>query len=164
MKTLLSLTIAFILSGCDVFDSPFYLTEHKELCSRDNGMFCVNTEPLGNEQPTSRYAYDILNEMLLNFTYFDNNSWIYNDNIYEELVGDCEDIASTMAQHMVNDGVDPKYLYFGYIYNNEGNHLFLMVDTIDKGVVYLYYFSGEVAYHMPLNDVGVYKWREGNIK
>ena len=134
-------------------------------------MFCVNTESTGDIQPTLAYTMNVLKEMNSNFKYTYNDKWIYNNNIHEQLNGDCEDIASTMIAHMVDDGIDKKYLHLVYRKTSETEaHMFLAVDTIDEGLRHLDYANSgypiepQINFHMRMDNVGIYKWVKGNIK
>ena len=146
--------------------------EHVELCkTKPKSIFCESSPNIGDIHPTREYALYILAEMNRNFKYKVDNTWHYNDTVYEYLKGDCEDIASTMAKHMINDGVDKKYLSIVYreLENNYG-HVFLAVDTIDAGLLHLDYANSgypiepRINFHMRMDDVGIYKWVKGNIK
>ena len=182
MKILILLS--FFLIGCsdnthwgnepfvEMDSSSMINGEQTVLCERKpESIFCSSTDSTGDIQPTSEYARDILLEMNSNFKYKADSTWHYNDNVHEYLKGDCEDIASTMAKHMIEDGVGPKYLHLAYrkISETEG-HLFLAVDTIDRGMLHLDYSNSgypiepKINFHMRMDDVGVHKWVKGNIQ
>lgn len=184
MKKLL-LIFALLLGGCDWGepiwgDLPFiemeqntmWIVEHQELCDRQpDSAFCQNSPSIGDIQPTRAYALEVLYEMNSNFKYCVNDSWIYNQTAHEDLCGDCEDIASTMEQHMENDGIGKEYLYLVYRKLSEtSGHMFLAVDTIDAGLLHLDYANSgypiepQINFHMPMTDVGVHKWIKGNIR
>lgn len=179
------LLLLLILSGCksnitdyrdvDFIDkntSSIYSIEHSELCARKkDSIFCVNSESIGDIKPTKKYALNILKTMNNNFTYTNNEKWIYNNTVYEHLNGDCEDIVSTMIQHMIDDGIDKKYLFIAFRYlENNTSHVFLAIDTIDGGMLHLDYGNSgypiepNINFHMRMDDVGIYKWIKGNIK
>jgi len=185
MKYIKALVVLILLTGCfkneTIWgDVPFIkmeqetivLTEHIELCKiNPNSIFCRTTKDIGDIRPTKQYTLEVLHEMNNNFKYTANSIWIYNNNIYEYLKGDCEDIASTMAQHMVNEGVATKYLSLVYRkISNTSAHIFLAVDTVDAGLLHLDYDNSgypiepEINYHMVLSNAGVNKWIKGNIK
>jgi predicted transglutaminase-like cysteine proteinase len=105
------------------------------------------------------------------FKYYSDSIWHYNQSVYEYLKGDCEDIASTMAQHMINEGIGKEYLYLVYRKTSETTaHMFLAVDTSDKGLLHLDYdnsgypIEDEINFHLALDNVGVYSWVKGNIR
>lgn len=180
--SMLSILISII--GCNKYtdyrDIPFvkdnidsiYSPEHIELCSNNPcSIFCTNSASIGDIHPTKEYVISVLEEMNSNFTYKIDSTWHYNDSIYEHLKGDCEDITSTMIQHMVNDGVDKKHLYIAFRFLDDNNsHVFLAVDTIDSGLLHLDYANSgypieeNINFHMKMTDVGIYKWIKGNIK
>jgi len=146
--------------------------EHIELCERKpSSMFCKTVTSIGDIQPTKEYTIRVLKEMNSNFKYVVNFRWAYNTSIYEHLEGDCEDIASTMAYYMINDGIDTKYLHLAYrkISDTEA-HLFLAVDTIDAGLLHVDYSNSgypiepRINFHMRMDNPGVDKWVKGNIK
>lgn len=177
--------VALLLVGCGnnttiYGDLPFieiesdniYAIEHIELCERKpESIFCKQSPSIGDIRPSRKYTLEILREMNSNFTYTSNDVWIYNDTVYEDLRGDCEDIASTMAKHMIDDGIGKEWLYLAYRKISETEaHLFLAVDTIDAGLLHLDYANSgypiepRINFHMKMTDPGVYKWIKGNIK
>ena len=180
----LSLIFIFIIIGCteqtNWRDKPFsemdanniIVSEQKKLCEiKPDSIFCKKFIAIGDIKPTQEYAISILKEMNSNFKYKSDNTWHYNDNIYEYLKGDCEDIASTMAKHMIEDGIDPKYLHLVFRkIENEQDHIFLAVDTEDAGLLHLDYINSgypiepRINFHMRMDNPGVYKWVKGNIR
>ena len=174
---------ALILVGCgeteinygslpfiEMEQSTITISEQKELCKmKPESIFCTTTEDVGDVQPNSTYALYVLRLMNQNFKYYADDYWHYNQSISERLKGDCEDIASTMAQHMINDGVGTQYLYLVYRRTSETTaHMFLAVDTSDKGLLHLDYANSgypiepQINYHLPLDNVSV--WIKGNIQ
>ena len=156
----------------DMEETSMYFSEHKELCERiPDSIFCKNFTPIGDIEPTREYALQILQEMNSNFKYESDDTWHYNDTVYEYLRGDCEDIASTMAKHMIDDGIAPQSLALVYrkISDTEA-HLFLAVKTSDAGILHLdyansgYQIEPNINFHMIMSDVGVNKWIKGNIE
>ena len=104
-----------------------------------------------------------------NFTYIADDTWHYNQSVESLLRGDCEDIASTMAQHMINEGIGTQYLYLVYRKTSETTaHMFLAVDTSDEGLLHLDYANSgypiedNINFYLPLDDVSV--WVKGNIR
>ena len=148
------------------------LGEHTALCKkRPTSIFCKNSISVGDIIPTREYALNVLKEMNLNFKYKENDSWIYNNTVYEYLKGDCEDIASTMAKHMIDDGIGKEYLYLVYRLTGEKTaHMFLAVDTLDAGLLHLDYSNSgykiepKINFYLPMTNVGIYSWIKGNIK
>lgn len=148
------------------------LSEHINLCAHNpNSIFCTTTDSIGDTYPTKEYALSILKEMNLNFKYKNDSTWHYNSSIYEYLIGDCEDIASTMAKHMIDDGIDTKYLHLAFRkISKDEYHIFLAVDTSDAGMLHLdyansgYQIEPRINFHMRMDNVGVDKWVKGNIK
>lgn len=183
MKTITAILLMLLLAGCkqtnwgalpfvEMNATKMVNGEHIELCrAKPNSVFCKNSPSIGDIQPTREYALDVLRKMNKNFKYKVDNTWNYNDTVHEYLKGDCEDIASTMAKHMIDDGIDKKYLAIAYreIENNYG-HVFLVVQTSDEGRLHLDYENSgyplepRINFHMRMDDVGIHKWIKGNIK
>lgn len=163
-------TLLFAFSGCKENDG-LIMEEQVELCKKKpSSIFCTTPETIGNIEPTKEYAMEVLRTMNKNYTPKLNDSWIYNDNVYEELVGDCEDIASTMAAHMINDGIDTKYLSLAYkTKDGKNGHIFLAVETSGSGILHLDYINSgypieaNINFHMRMNSTGVSKWVKGNV-
>jgi predicted transglutaminase-like cysteine proteinase len=149
--------------------STIVLSEQTELCEKvPESVFCTDTKDIGYEQPSYDYAIEVLKEMNANFTYVADDTWHYNQTVSEHLRGDCEDIASTMAMHMINDGIGKEYLYLVYRKTSETTaHIFLAVNTYDVGLIHLDYGNSgypiepQINFHLPLDDVSV--WIKGNI-
>ena len=185
VKTFLIALAVILLHGCSTEDvvwgnKPFVemeqetivISEQVELCkSKPDSIFCKTAPTIGDIKPTLDYTLEILKEMNNNFTYTADDTWHYNDNVYEYLKGDCEDIASTMAMQFYNDGVDTQHLYLVYrrISDTEA-HLFLAVDTVDGGLRHLDYANSgypieeNINYYMALDNAGINKWIKGNIR
>lgn len=184
IKKIILLTLSiFLLNGCkpltdyrnvsyiEMEVSTVKIKEHVDLCNRKpNSMFCTNHPSIGDIQPTKAYAMEILLEMNSHFDYKADDYWKYNDNVYEYLEGDCEDIASTMATHMINDGIDKKYLSIAFRKIDDTTyHVFLAVQTSDAGILHLDYSNSgypiepRINFHMKMTDVGIDKWVKGNI-
>lgn len=184
MKIIIATAILLLMVGCkkqtdyrnvefiEMNQTRMVSQEHIELCERKpESIFCVNSPSTGDIQPTKEYAMKILLEMNSNFEYTHNDKWIYNDTVHEYLEGDCEDITSTMAKHMIDDGIGKKYLSLAYRLTSEKTaHLFLAVETSDAGILHLDYSNSgypieeRINFHMKMTDVGLYKWIKGNIK
>ncbi len=175
------LLLVFLLIGCGEEqvvwgDLPFIemeqdtiiLSEQTELCKiKPDSVFCVNSPSIGDIRPTKEYTLKVLYEINRNFNYVSNDTWIYNDTVYEHLSGDCEDIASTMAKHMIDDGIDKEWLYLVYRKTSVTEaHMFLAVDTND-GILHLdyansgYIIEDQINFHLPMTDVS--RWIKGNI-
>ena len=174
----------FLLIGCgekenivwgylpfiEMDQSHVVLKEQTQLC-KDNpeSIFCSTTCGVGHDKPTSEYTLGVLREMNSNFTYIADDTWHYNQSVESLLRGDCEDIASTMAQHMINEGIGTQYLYLVYRKTSETTaHMFLAVDTSDEGLLHLDYANSgypiedNINFYLPLDDVSV--WVKGNIR
>lgn len=156
----------------EMSEDNIYLKEHLELCNiKPNSEFCIKSESIGDIQPTREYVISVLKEMNSNFKYSVDDTWHYNDTIYEYLIGDCEDIASTMSKYMIDEGIDKKYLFLAYRKISETEaHVFLAVETSDAGLLHLDYANSgypiepQINFHMRLDNAGVYNWVKGNIK
>jgi len=176
--------VALLLTGCQLenktYNTPFIemnatnidMKEHKDFCIKNTGdMFCKNAPSVGDIKPSKKYAVNIANIMKLNNKYQVSNEWHHNTTVYEELIGDCEDTAMTIINHMVNEGIDKKYLYLVYRLTSETTaHMFVAVDT-DEGLLHIDLGNGNgkpleenINFYMPMTDVGVNKWIKGNIK
>lgn len=182
LNVISGLLITLILVGCNketIADKPFVdmnstaisINEQVKMCSLNpESIFCTTTSSVGDIQPTRKYAIETLIEMNSNFKYQIDDVWKYNYTVYEDLVGDCEDIASTMAQHMVNDGIDKKYLHLAFRKIEDGTfHVFLAVNTVDAGMLHLDYSNSgypieRINFHMRMDDAGVDKWVKGDIR
>ena len=182
MLRMISILSVLLLVGCnketigdkpciEMQDTELLISEQVKMCELNpTSIFCTTTPSVGDIQPTKKYALETLCEMNSNFTYKIDDTWHYNQTVFEELEGDCENIASTMAQDMVNDGIDKKYLHLALRKLDDGEfHLFLAVDTVDAGMLHLdYYESGypieRINFHMRLDDAGVDKWIKGDIQ
>lgn len=155
----------------DMNETAIRIPEQVTLCDNNTeSIFCTTPLAISDIQPTKEYAIKVINDMSLNFTYSVDKEWQYNDTVYEALTGDCEDLASTMAKHMIEDGVDPKYLCLVYLKTSETtSHIFLAVQTSDAGILHLDYkdsgypIEPNINFHMKMDNTGVDKWVKGNI-
>ena len=73
-----------------------------------------------------------------------------------------------MAQHMINEGIGKEWLYLVYRLTSESEaHMFLAVDTEDRGLLHLDYANSgypiepQINFHLPMTNVN--KWIKGNI-
>lgn len=170
------------LSGCDwgkvkTYDTPYvednlsflYFPEHKDMCNeKPESMFCINSPSIGTIKPTGDYCRNIVRNM--NTEYEVSRHWHYTETIYEFQIRDCEDEAMTMIHHMVDEGIDKKYLFMVYqLTAPDAAHIFIGVDTTE-GLMHMD-MNTEVApiedkinWHMPMTNVGTTKWVKGNIK
>ena len=150
--------------------SYIYLDEQRELCKeKPESIFCATADSIGHEKPSSEYVLGILRTMNLNFTYKEDDTWHYNDSVAVRLRGDCEDISSTMAKYLYLKGIGLEYMYLGYRLTSETSaHIFLIVNTWDKGLLHLDYANSgypledNINFYLPLADVSV--WVKGNIQ
>ena len=180
IKYLFMLTFVFI--GCntstkttqDTFiddnRTAIVFSQHIDMCNKTpNDMFCVTTESLWDVQPTKEYALNLAVIMYENTEYNATREWYHNDDVHQELVGDCEDIAMTIIAHMVHDGTNTKYLQLGYELTSETTaHIFVIVDSIDYGKIHIDYPNsgyavGRYNWYMDMNDTSTLKWKDGNI-
>lgn len=183
IKKILSILLLFLI-GCsqgepnygaypfiEMEEETIVIGEHYDMCNNNpTSIFCKKSDSIGDIKPTKVYVIKTLTDMNSNFSYKEDNSWHYNQTVYEDLSGDCEDIASTMAQHMINDGIDKQYLHLAFrkLGDNE-YHIFLAVDTSDAGILHVdygnsgYSIEPKINFHMRMDNPGVYKWVKGNI-
>ena len=183
LKILALTIIPFFFNGCEFEkvwgDVPFYpmeqsniiLGEQVSLCKKTpDSIFCINVPAIGDIEPTREYSLSILREMNRNFKYKADDTWHYHQTVHEYLKGDCEDIASTMAQHMINDGIDPSCLAMVYRKTGENSaHHFLAVKTDGKWYHFDYGNSGyliepNINFYMKMDNVGIHNWVKGNIR
>lgn len=184
MKSLLLLSI-LLLSGCDwgkvqTYNLPFiedgytffYPTNQKIMCDNmPNSIFCKDSLTIGDIQPTRDYVLNLVRTLDKNADYKVTDEWYYNHTVYEYLLGDCEDETMTLGKHMIDDGIDKKYLHLvWYLTSETSSHLFLAVDTIDAGMLHVDINTGaepiepQINWHMRMDNAGIYKWIKGNIK
>lgn len=148
------------------------MTEHVDMCIElPKSIFCVNSDSIGDVHPTKQYVMGLALELADNSIYKATVEWYYNDTVYEDLEGDCEDTTMTLIQHMVDEGVDKKHLSLAYQLTGAGDtaHMFVAVNTVDFGMIHLDYPSSgypieRINYHMKMTDVGIDKWEKGDIK
>ena len=136
-----------------------------------DSIFCKTTETVGDIQRTRAYARTVAIKLSKNHTFKNTYDWYYNDTVYWELEGDCEDVAMTLCKHMVDNGADIKHLYLAYKLTDGGAsaHVFLAVDTVDNGIIHIDgansgYAIERINWYMPLSNAGVNEWIKGNIK
>ena len=180
-KILLILVVLFV--GCkeDLSYGTPYIEDnmtnivfkgHIDMCyERPTSIFCEDSVLTGDTRPTMAYAVSIANRLDDNTRYEISDNWHYNYTVDEYLIGDCEDVAMTIVQHMVDEGIDKKYLSLVYrLISTTEAHMFVAVDTIDKGLIHIDYADSgkaieeEINFHMPIDNVGVYRWIKGNIR
>ena len=150
--------------------SSLVMGGHVDMCNElPESIFCIESPSVGDIQPTKAYAVELANILFIHTDYVVTNEWYYNYTVYEDLRGDCEDVAMTIVQHMVDEGIDKKYLHLVWYKTEEGSHLFVAVDTVDAGLIHIdYQDSGgpiepEINWHMRMDNPGVDKWVKGNI-
>lgn len=182
-KFVLLLVLSLLLTGC--YSSIKYgylsyvedninklvLSNHKTFCEENpEDMFCKNDISIGDIQPTQAYALGLAKTMFNNTSYKVTDRWYHNKTVYEHLTGDCEDVAMTIVNHMIDDGIDRKYIVLVYRMTSETTaHMFVAVNTIDAGWIHIDYensgypLEDRINHHMLMTDVGVYKWIKGNI-
>ena len=173
MKILLTLLLLLVnVKSYDFveYDNDFFhLPGHLLMCyNNPTSIFCENFESAGKIRPTRDYAINVAND--LNLNYLDTLDWYYNNNIHDELIGDCEDVAMTIINHMISDGIDKKFLHLVYLitFNGDSAHVFVAVDTIDSGIIHIDYpGSGypieQINYHMRMDNSGTFNWIKGNM-
>ncbi len=182
MKYLFVIFISMMLIGCyevESYNTPFVNDNIEkiafkgqiEMCKeKPNSIFCENTPTIGDIKPTQRYSILLANELDTNTYYKVSDSWHYNETIYNYLIGDCEDVAMTLINHMVEDGIDKKYLYLVYrLVGDHEAHMFVAVDT-EVGLIHLDYKNSgkpieeQINHYMPMSNAGVNNWIKGNIR
>ena len=187
-KLILLVSLSLVFIGCDgtgsedpipqqavntyVDDNYTMLVfkEHSIMCfNKPYSIFCINSPSTGDIQPTKEYVMGITNELASNQTYTNTIPWYYNNTVYEDLEGDCEDTAMTLVKHMVDDGIDKKYLSLAYQLTSETTaHIFVAVDTVDYGMIHIDYRNSgytieRINWHMLMTNVGISKWVKGDI-
>lgn len=148
------------------------LKGHRTLCNElPESEFCWSDDSISDIQPTQQYCINLAKGLDTNLKYVVTDEWYYNHTIYQRLVGDCEDVAMTLAKHMIDDGIDKKHIVMVYRLTGETSaHIFLAINTSDAGWIHLDYANSggllepQINHHMLLTDAGVYKWIKGNIK
>lgn len=150
--------------------TSLYFYGHKDLCEREpNDIFCQVEPTIGDLQPTSDYIMEMLvaHSHWYKYTSESKDHWKYNYSIHEYLAGDCEDKMMTMIHHMINDGIDRKYIKMAATYNpNKNYHVFALANTSDRGWVRFDYWRngvrdmGLVNWTMPINNIGVKNWEK----
>ncbi len=183
MFKIIIIALILLLQGCDgtpTYNTPFievkqdtaYMTDYYNFCDESpDDMFCKNQPSIGDIKPTRKYAVSVSNTMKLNNEYIVTDEWYHNQTVHEELIGDCEDTAMTIIAHMVNEGMDKKYLYLVCRMTSETTaHMFVAVKT-DEGMIHIDAEEGNgkpleenINFYMPMTDVGVNKWIKGNIQ
>lgn len=181
MKIISFAFLLFLLIGCK--ETPTYATEfiddnwtkirHSDqvyMCNQlPDSIFCQNSPTTGDIQPTEKYVKNIVSKLKPNTKYVVSDNWHYTETVYEYQERDCEDEAMTMVHHMVDDGIDKKYLFLVYILMpNNTAHVFVGVDTVDKGLLHMDLsivtpIEPKINWHMRMDDAGVEKWVKGNI-
>ena len=145
---------------------------HIDMCYEiPTSIFCEDSPSVGDTRPTMAYAVTIANRLDNNTRYEISDNWHYNYTVDEYLIGDCEDVAMTIIQHMVDEGIDKKHLHLVYrLVSTTEAHMFVAVDTIDRGLIHIDYAGSggpieeQINFHMRMDNVGVYRWIKGNIK
>lgn len=170
------------MNGCK--EKPTYATEfiddnwtkiqHKEqvnMCNQlPDSMFCKDLPTIGDIQPTEEYIRRVARKLKQNTKYVVSDDWHYTETVYEYQERDCEDEAMTMVHHMVDNGIDKKYLHLAYILlPNDTAHIFVAVNTIDKGLLHMDLstvkpIEPRINWHMRMDNAGVDTWIKGNIK
>ncbi len=183
MKNILILSIiVFIFSGCEkvnTYNTPFvpdnynnfYLVNHGIMCvEKPESMFCTDLSTIGDLKPTEEYLANIVNALRQNTKYKESDHWHYTETVYEYQVRDCEDEVMTMIHHMVDDGIDKKYLFMVYrLTSKTSAHMFVGVKT-DNGIMHMDVNTGiapieeNINWYMPMSGAGVRGWVRGNIE
>lgn len=183
MKRLL-LIFTLLLGGCDwgyvnTYDLPFvedgytkYVNGNQiKMCNElPDSMFCSNLPTIGDIKPTPEYARNIVHTLRKNNKYEISDDWHYTETVYEFQVRDCEDEAMTMIHHMVDEGIDKKYLFLVYqLTSATSAHLFVGIDTTE-GLMHmdistvLAPIEERINWHMRMDNAGIYTWIKGNIR
>ena len=184
MKYLL-LLFALLVNGCDwgkvdTYNKPYYEDNYTSynpinqqiMCNNlPESMFCSNLPSIGEIQPTYAYGLGIVKTLRKHTKYKISDDWHYTETVYEFQVRDCEDEAMTMIHHMVDEGIDKKYLYLVYqLWSKTEAHMFIAINTVDMGMMHMDINTGlapievQINWHMPMNNAGTQTWIKGNIK
>lgn len=176
------LVLLLMLVGCgkvNTYNTPFIedgydsivFKGQQEMCDdKTDSIFCVNSESIGDIMPTVPYAHSIVEGLRKNTKYKVSDDWHYTNTVHEYQVRDCEDEAMTMIKHMVDGGIDKKYLYMVYRLTSKTTaHMFVGIMT-NKGLMHMDLNTGvrpiedKINFYMPMTNVGVNSWIKGNIR
>ena len=146
---------------------------HNRLCQNEpDDMFCTTYESTGDIQPLWGHVKNITEIANNYFTYKSEevDTWKYNLTIEEELIGDCDDMALTLAYYFIEEmGIDRKHVILGVTYSEKDTyHIFVGVNTRDKGWSHFDYDNSGYAmeqlnHHMLMTDVNI-TFRKGDFR